>query len=101
MSPAELSRVFNAAFKEAEKSRVAAGMDPRKRVPIAMHKDGRRFVGPRRYRVTVWLEPQEYLDLLESRRHARFKGSLRDFMISMAATTSRKAKARPRLRAVG
>ena len=95
---ADLEKVFAAAFERAEGSRVAAGMTPRKKVPVRKAPDGRRYVGPRAYRLTLWLKPWEYLDLLEEQRRASHKGNLLSFVVSRATSGRTLATAKPRAR---
>lgn len=94
----DLEKVFAAAFERAEQSRVAAGMAPRKKAPARKAPDGRRYVGPHAYRLTLWLKPWEYLDLLEEQRRASHKGPLHSFVVGRATSGRTLAAARPRVR---
>lgn len=101
-----LEKIMAAAFAQAERSRGDAGMKPRS-AKIQRGPDGQRTVGPKRYRLTVWLAPWEYLDMFEEMRHARFTGSVTKWAQSRVTSgrvpqaQTRRQQPRERLRATG
>lgn len=85
-----------AAFARAEKSRRAAGMSPRSIVATSRPRAGGNWIGPTSYRITLWLRPWEYLEVLETMRHERFNGSITKYLSRPFQSTAPIKQSKPK-----
>lgn len=76
--------LFWDAWNKAEAYRTAKGEKARK--PVIEERKNfiqgapRRRVGPRSYKITLWLQPWQYLELFEQQKKDRHHGSLTAWM---------------------
>lgn len=76
-----LETLVRQAFHAAWESRTKAGLGaPASK--IWRRRDGTRGIGPKTYRVTLYLQPWQYASLIDQKRRAGFAGSLNAFMMA-------------------
>lgn len=79
MDQKQLQRVLTEAFRRSQKSRERKGL-PVPDAEIKRTRGGGRWVGPKSYRITLWLRPWQYLALCEDQRKSHHRGSLTSYL---------------------
>ena len=97
---AALEQTLKEAFNYAQLSRKDRGLAPMSTAPTRKTRDGTPWIGPSGYKITLWLPPWHYADLLRARQRAGFKGSITKFLhfLIESAVPAREMAARPEAR---
>jgi len=76
----ELEKVLAKARALAQQGRDSKGLG-HVDATIRRRRDGSRWVGPTAYKMTLWLRPWEYLEVIERMRQERYRGSVTSFLL--------------------
>lgn len=90
----DLERTFADAFMLASQSRKLKGL-PRLTQEPRRARDGSRRIGPGSYKITMWLQPWHYADLVHAREADKFTGSLHKYLERMIEMSVPRVAARP------
>lgn len=75
----DLENTLRDAFRLAQNSRREAGLAPRE-MEVRKRRDGSKQYGPTSYKMTIWLNPWRYADLMHARAVARRPVSANKFL---------------------
>ncbi len=91
----ELDKVLLRAMKFAQEARDVVGLGSVDST-ITPTRGGGRWVGPKSYRVTLWLRPWEYLEVLERMRRDGHPGGITSYLLRGYRAHQRSKDAQPR-----